>query len=982
MSKKLATLLTTIILVSVLLSAHSRPGNTGSARPARAPDTSNRGASASVGRVAVAAASAGGKVPVSPAAEPVPPPTPPPTNVQVSSSDNGSSTLDNDTTENEPSAAATSGAVVVGWNDSRQVAASGWGGVNSITGFGFSTNGGASFTDAGSGGFAPPSGLIHLGDPALAADSAGNFYFASLAVDNVMSLTGSRVTVAKSTSTSPVVFGTPVTIPGILTSGAPFEDKELIAVDNSNPAGPFSGRVYVAWSEFASMFDATPRVLFTHSTSTSPLTFAAPQALTPADALNHGAMPAVGPGGAVYVVWGRFAFSGGSISSESIRLLKSTDGGVTFVNPDPSDPSPDKVVASPTPPADSMTSGGIAIRSRGFPYVAVDRTATGSPTRGYVYIVYQADPDGAGPDRSDIFFTRSVNGGRTWSTPRSINAWPAVVIGNDTTTNDNFSPSIAVSPDTGQITVSFNDRRNDTSSADGDPANTKIAIVRAVSTDAGATWFNDQVSTVASRPSTGYDPAFVSNSIGDYIYTVSEGSNFHSAWTDFRNNCNPPAGAAAPCSPSSPARSDQDIFYAKTSVLTGPDMAITPWGYVTGVGPLWQTPDIFVVDALDNQINAAKGTVNRLRARVHNVGNAAASGVVIRFKFAPIFAGLTDAAFKQIGVVTENFTAAGDASGNDHKTIPINWDLTNTADTNGGLWPQPVSAFEHFCVRVSVELASDVNMSNNGAQNNFVDVGDAAIQSPVRFMIGNPSRERVANARLVLDLPKNVRAKVVGFPADTRETVRLKPGEIRIASVTFVPGEDYRKYPPAADVVASVSLEIDGKLVGGFSMRLAKSKARPRDEGTAVEKVAKNPNDGQPAPHDRPFKEGKRGAARIFKGDRDAVFKTILAVLNEMKEPVSLANRERGLINTASIQASNGLLREIISPEFLPFLGRQDGRYLLSFLIESQGGETKVTITPLIVVSMPAENPLGGRPVPSNGTLEKQHFERIARRLG
>lgn len=50
------------------------------------------------------------------------------------------------------------------------------------------------------------------------------------------------------------------------------------------------------------MFDATPRVLFTHSTSTNPLTFAAPQALTPAAALNHGAMPAVGPEGAVYVV--------------------------------------------------------------------------------------------------------------------------------------------------------------------------------------------------------------------------------------------------------------------------------------------------------------------------------------------------------------------------------------------------------------------------------------------------------------------------------------------------------------------------------------------------------------------------------------------------------------------------------------------------------------------------------------------------------
>src|SRR5438105_7569245 len=111
-------------------------------------------------------------------------------------------------------------------------------------------------------------------------------------------------------------------MPGLLTTVSSFQDKELIDVDTSNPSGPFIGRVYVAWSEFASQFDATPKVLFAHSVSQSPLTFATPIALTPTDALNHGAMPAVGPGGAVYVVWGRFVFSGGTVTSESIRLLK------------------------------------------------------------------------------------------------------------------------------------------------------------------------------------------------------------------------------------------------------------------------------------------------------------------------------------------------------------------------------------------------------------------------------------------------------------------------------------------------------------------------------------------------------------------------------------------------------------------------------------------------------------------------------------
>src|SRR5438105_1194993 len=111
----------------------------------------------------------GGMIAVSAAASP-------PVNVQVSGIDNNSISLDNDTTENEPSTAAQGSTVIVGWNDSRQFAASGWGGVTSITGFGFSTDGGVSFTDAGS--FNPPAGMIHLGDPALAVDSSGNFYFA------------------------------------------------------------------------------------------------------------------------------------------------------------------------------------------------------------------------------------------------------------------------------------------------------------------------------------------------------------------------------------------------------------------------------------------------------------------------------------------------------------------------------------------------------------------------------------------------------------------------------------------------------------------------------------------------------------------------------------------------------------------------------------------------------------------------------------
>lgn len=488
-------------------------------------------------------------------------------NMQINQADHNSGTLANSTTQSETSLAVFGSTIVMGWNDSSEFATAGFG-LTSFTGFGFSTDGGSTFTDAGL--LAPTPGFVSLGDPALAVDRMGNFYFASLTVDNIFTNTGSHIAVAQSTSTSPsVTFGTPVLIPGLLPFG--FQDKELIAVDASG--SPFDGRVYVAWTEFGSTNDTT--ILLAGSTSTAPLAFGTPIALSPADALNQGAMPAVGPNGELYVVWGRFVLGAGGITAESIRLLRSNDGGVTFINPDPADANPNKIVAGPTPTPGLMTTGGPferISRTRGFPYIAVDTTPGSSPTRGNVYIVFQADPDGAGADLSDIFFTRSTDGGATWSAPVSINAGAAVTTNPDTTTNDNWQPSIAVSPGSGEIAVTFYDRRNDTTSADGDPPNTKIALFRSISRDGGLTWSNEQVSDVAFTPSNGvFDPLVVDTYMGDYNYTVADASNFYMAWGDTRNLCTPPPATPNPCSPV--GRGDQDVFYAQDSILS--DLSIT-----------------------------------------------------------------------------------------------------------------------------------------------------------------------------------------------------------------------------------------------------------------------------------------------------------------------------------------------------------------------------------------------------------------------
>ena len=120
--------------------------------------------------------------------------------------------------------------------------------------------------------------------------------------------------------------------------------------------GTFGGRVYVAWSEFPSGDppNGPSQILFAASSSTTPLAFSATQALSSITAVNHGAMPAVAPNGDVYVVWSVLTPGTGQepeqnpAAPQTIQIVRSTDGGATFQNPDTADPNPRKTIASVT----------------------------------------------------------------------------------------------------------------------------------------------------------------------------------------------------------------------------------------------------------------------------------------------------------------------------------------------------------------------------------------------------------------------------------------------------------------------------------------------------------------------------------------------------------------------------------------------------------------------------------------------------------
>src|SRR6266511_3417594 len=138
---------------------------------------------------------------------------------------------------------------------------------------------------------------------------------------------------------------------------------------------------------------------------------------------------------------------------------------------------------------------------------------------GTVYAVW-ADGRFSGGLRSEILFTKSTNGGLSWSTPIRINQTPPTA---NPLNGQAFLPSIAVSAD-GTIAVVHYDFRFNTA----DPDTLPTAAFLAHSHDGGATWEETQISApfdleTAPISDRGYF-------IGDYVGLAADGSDFVSAF--------------------------------------------------------------------------------------------------------------------------------------------------------------------------------------------------------------------------------------------------------------------------------------------------------------------------------------------------------------------------------------------------------------------------------------------------------------------
>ena len=384
-------------------------------------------------------------------------------------------------TQSETTLVLGSGDVVcAAFNDSGSAV----GGAQKLTGFSRSTDGGNTWTDKGA---LPDDPSGDGGDPVLTRSRSSGTIFLS-----TLQSTGSGIQVFRSTNNCKS-FNTPV-------QGAPgktgFQDKEWITVDNYKGSG--QGNVYLLERDFG----PGNGIFFFRSTDDG-LTFGpSGGTLIAPGATVQGSFVTVGPDHAVYAFW----FEGSA--TPRIRMRKSTDLGVTF------GAAVDVVTLAAGLGANGDLGLNGGFRTNAFPQAAVN------PANGDVYVVFNNNPDGA--DQANVFLVLSRDGGATWGAPSTIN--------DDATSNDQWFPTLAVTPNGKQIFVSFYDRRLDA-------GNSLIDVFGAIGdVSSGAVTFGPNFRlTDASFPVVvGQDPALNPTYMGDYDQAVADNEFFYVTWGDNR----------------------------------------------------------------------------------------------------------------------------------------------------------------------------------------------------------------------------------------------------------------------------------------------------------------------------------------------------------------------------------------------------------------------------------------------------------------
>ena len=446
-------------------------------------------------------------------------------NVQVNAAGADTNQLDQ-TTQSETAIAVAGSNVVVGFNDSQRtllVLTAG----SSLSGYAFSSDRGTTWQDGGTIPNRP--GDVNLGDPWLASDKAGNFYYSTLYISSRPNRFGLDIGVAKSTDggrtfSAPVMADTNATDLGFYLG-----DKDAIAAGVG--AGGKGEALYVAWDDFVfdpATFIFTSGLPVSRSTDgggTWTVVYADRIPLSgPGCSFQQyiGAMPLVDTSGTVYLAAERLFTENPNCVfpapvKREIDSFVSKDGGQTW-----SSRSVISAVTSSTPDGFAFVVGpGKVIRNLELPTLGF--------TKGTLYAAWN---DGAGG--SSQVRVASSKDGVSWTQSAAVTTGP----------EDHLQP--AMTADAQGVHILYYQINGD------DTLDVYIS-----NSPNGKNFSAGRVTTqsfpgVFTFPQ--FDPIIAFGYMGDYIAQATDGSRQYFAWGDNRNtivNFLQPSG-----------RNDPDVFYS------------------------------------------------------------------------------------------------------------------------------------------------------------------------------------------------------------------------------------------------------------------------------------------------------------------------------------------------------------------------------------------------------------------------------------
>ncbi len=323
------------------------------------------------------------------------------------------------------------------------------------------------------------------GDPVMICDTASNFYFLHLSnppngnwIDRIVC---QRTGNYGSSWTNGSFMGL---------NGQKAQDKQWAVVDRKK------NYIYVSWTQFDKYDSADPKdkssIMFAMSKDKGATWTAAKKInevdgdCTDSDFTTEGATPAIGINGEVYVAWAGPA---------GLVFDRSEDEGKTWLDKD--------ILVDSMPGGWDLNIEGIG-RANGMPIVACDLSE--SSRKGTIYINWADQRNGA--DNADIWLSKSIDKGASWSPPVRVN--------NDKSNRQQFFTWMTVDQTNGYLYFVFYDRRNTKGAA------TEVFMAR--STDGGQTFENFKIS----------ESPFVPNKevfFGDYTNIVAQGATVRPIWT-------------------------------------------------------------------------------------------------------------------------------------------------------------------------------------------------------------------------------------------------------------------------------------------------------------------------------------------------------------------------------------------------------------------------------------------------------------------